>query len=108
MMEQARADGFEDVTTVLGVGVYALVRRGEVIYVGASKHVYRRIHGHRGTADRARAGVAIPTWAPLKGFVFDQVWVRPCAEADLAREEAAAIARWRPRFNLLPKPEAVA
>lgn len=92
-------EDFVDVSVLLGPGVYALVRRGVVIYVGKSKSVYQRVYAHRTTAQRAARGKPIPTWLPIKGFVFDQVFVRPCALADLDACEAEMIERYKPRFN---------
>lgn len=92
-------DGFADVSEILQPGVYALVKRGVVIYVGKSKSMYQRIYAHRTTANRAARGKAIPTWLPIKGFVFDQIFVRPCKLEDLDRVEAEMINLYKPRFN---------
>ena len=92
-------ESFTDVSAILGPGVYALVKRGVVIYVGKSRSVWQRLYAHRSTANRAARGKPIPTWLPLKGFVFDEVWVRPCAFADLDRLEEEMINRYKPRFN---------
>lgn len=91
--------GFADVSQVLRAGVYALVKNGVVIYIGKSKSMYQRIYTHRTTASRAARGKAIPTWLPIKGFVFDQVFVRPCSVDDLDRLEAEMINLYKPRFN---------
>lgn len=92
-------DGFTSVSEILGPGIYALIRRGVVIYIGKSKSLYQRIYAHRTTASRAARGKSIPTWLPAKGFVFDEVWVRPCRLEDLDRLEAEMIAKYRPKFN---------
>lgn len=94
-----RLEGATEVSVILAPGVYALVKRGVVIYVGKSKSVYQRIYAHRTTAVRSARGQKIPTWLPAKGFVFDQVFVWPCALADLAALEAEMINRYKPRYN---------
>ena len=40
-------DGFIEVTPILGVGVYALLRDGVVVYVGQSKKMLQRISAHK-------------------------------------------------------------
>lgn len=92
-------DGFTDVSDVLTVGVYALVKRGTVIYVGKSKSLYQRIYAHRHTANRAAKGKPIPSWLPIKGFVFDQIFVRTCRIEELDSLEAAMIETYKPRYN---------
>lgn len=92
-------EGFVDASVVLGAGVYALVRRGVVIYVGKSRSVYQRVYAHRTTARRAARGNPIPTWLPIKGFVFDEVWVRPCHVDGLDALEREMINLYKPRFN---------
>lgn len=102
MVEKGMAlelDGAVEVTVVLRPGVYALVKAGTVIYVGKSKSVYQRIYTHRSTASRAARGKPIPSWLPLKGFVFDQVFVWPCALEDLDALEAEKINLYQPKFN---------
>lgn len=94
-----RLEGFEDVSVVLQSGVYALVKRGTVIYVGKAKRLEARISAHRQSARRAAKGQKIPTWLPIRGFVFDQVFVRPCHVDDLDRLEAEMINLYKPRFN---------
>lgn len=92
-------ENFTDVSDVLHVGVYALVKRGTVIYVGKSKSLYQRIYAHRHTAKRAAVGKSIPSWLPIKGFVFDQVFVRTCRIEDLDTLEAQMIETYKPRYN---------
>jgi excinuclease UvrABC nuclease subunit len=92
-------EGFSDVSDVLCAGVYALVKRGTVIYVGKSKSLYQRIYAHRHTAKRASAGKSIPSWLPIRGFVFDQVFVRTCRLEDLDVLEAQMVEKYKPRYN---------
>ena len=99
MEVDVRLDGFTDVSDVLRAGVYALVKAGVVIYVGKSKSLYQRIYAHRHTAKNAAKGKPIPSWLPIKGFVFDQVFVCPCRLEDLDQLEAEMINRYKPRYN---------
>ena len=92
-------EGFVEVSAILRSGVYALVRNGVVIYVGQSKSMYQRIYSHRTTANRAARGKKIPTWMPIKGFVFDEVWVMPVHVDRLDEVEAEMINRYKPKFN---------
>lgn len=92
-------EGFLDCSAILRSGVYALVKAGVVIYVGKSKSVYQRVYAHRTTASRAARGKPIPSWLPIKGFVFDQVLVYPCTVDELDAREAEMIERYKPRFN---------
>lgn len=92
-------EGAEDCSAILRAGVYALVKNGTVIYVGKSKSVYQRVYAHRSTAMRARRGKPIPTWLPLKGFVFDRVFVWSCALEELDRLEADKVNLYKPKYN---------
>jgi excinuclease UvrABC nuclease subunit len=92
-------DGFTDITPILRCGVYALCKRGVVIYVGKSKSIYARVYTHRHFANRAAKGKAIPDWLPVKGIQFDEVHIRPCTLEALDRLEAEMIDRYRPRYN---------
>ncbi len=92
--------GFEDVSALLGPGVYALIKRGVVIYVGKSKSLYQRIYAHRNMARAAAKGKTIPTWMPIRGFVFDQVFIRPCRLEDLDSLEREMVELYKPKFNM--------
>lgn len=63
------------------VGVYFLVREGEVQYIGQSTNVAARVSCHRGKID------------------FDSVFVLECAVKDLDRTEGSLIRAMRPRMN---------
>ena len=99
MEQYVQLEGFTDVTTLLRAGVYALVKRGVVIYVGKSKSLYARIYAHRHYANRAARGKTIPSWLPVKGLVFDEVHIRPCALEELDALEHAMINRYKPHYN---------
>ena len=91
-------DGFIEVTPILGVGVYALLRDGVVVYVGQSKKMLQRISAHKSNWGRK----AQPAWMPvsLRGVLFDQAFVLPCRVEALDELEAAMIDLYKPRYNI--------
>ncbi|MDE2022102.1 MAG: GIY-YIG nuclease family protein [Patescibacteria group bacterium] len=91
--------GFQDVTTLLRSGIYILVRRGVVIYVGKSKSLYSRIYTHKHFANRGAKGKPLPSWLPVKGIQFDEVHIRYCHIDDLDRLEAEMINLYKPHYN---------
>lgn len=94
-------EGFVDISTILRCGVYALCKRGVVIYVGKSKSLYARIYTHRNLSSRGK-GKKVPEWMPqsLKGIQFDQVFIRPCTLEQLDELEAEMINRYKPHYNI--------
>lgn len=90
--------GFQEVSEVLASGVYALVSKGEVVYVGKSKCMLTRVYSHRSLRSR-RA----PSWMPIKGIQFDQVFVLPVHVDRLDAVEREMINRYKPRHNNLLK-----
>lgn len=86
--------GFVEVSEVLRSGVYALAYKGEVVYVGKSKCMLTRVETHRGLFRRKA-----PSWMPVKGIQFDQVYVRPCPLAMLDALEVEMINLYKPRLN---------
>jgi len=93
-------EGFENCSTLLRSGVYVLVRRGVVIYVGKSKTLYSRIYTHKHFANRGAKGKAIPSWLPIKGMQFDEVHIRYVHVDDLDRVEAETINKYKPHYNM--------
>ena len=102
----AKFDGFVDVSQVLRAGIYLLCHRGQVVYVGKSKSMYSRIYTHRNQWNNAKRGKAGPAWLPnsVKGILFDEVHIQSCMLEECDRLEAAAIARFQPKYNTLLKP----
>jgi excinuclease UvrABC nuclease subunit len=92
-------EGFENCTTLLRSGIYVLIKRGVVIYVGKSKSLYSRIYTHKHFANRGAKGKAIPAWLPVKGMQFDEVHIRYVHVDDLDRVEAETINRYKPHYN---------
>lgn len=91
--------GFTDISPILRCGVYALCKRGVVIYVGKSKSLYSRIYTHKHFANRGAKGRTVPSWLPTKGIQFDEVFIRPCRLEELDTLEAEMINLYKPRYN---------
>jgi excinuclease UvrABC nuclease subunit len=92
-------EGFENCSTLLRSGIYVLVKRGVVIYVGKSKTLYSRIYTHKHFANRGAKGKTIPSWLPVKGMQFDEVHIKYVHVDALDAEEAAAINKYKPHYN---------
>lgn len=91
--------GFEDVSSLLRAGVYALCKRGVVIYVGKSKSLYSRIYTHKHFANRGAKGRPLPSYLPVRGIQFDQVFIRSCRLEDMDRLEYEMINLYKPHYN---------
>lgn len=90
-------EGFTDVSTILQGGVYALVHRGVVVYVGKSKVMLGRVYTHRvAWGKKSKASIGLK---PQKGILFDAVWIRPCPLIDIDAIESAMINLYKPRYN---------
>lgn len=100
-------EGFTESTAILRSGVYALVAKGRVIYVGKSKAMIGRIDAHRKAwSQKRRKGESWVTEAlGIPGLLFDEIHIRPCPIHDLDRLEREMIDRYRPHYNvnLVPK-----
>lgn len=100
--------GFTDATAMLQGGIYALVHRGVVVYIGKSKVMLGRVYTHRSAWGRkSRKAIGL---TPIKGILFDAVWVQPCASDRIDELEYAMINLYKPRYNYclknsLPPPD---
>lgn len=92
-------EGFVRVGEVLKSGVYALVHKGSVVYVGKSKVMLGRIYSHRVQWGARRKHRGAVPWAP-KGVLFDDVWVRPCPLGQVDELERAMINLYKPKNNI--------
>lgn len=96
-------DGFADFSALMHCGVYALVRKGIVVYVGQSKTLATRLHGqlvHRGKpSKKSYFGSNV-----YKGVVFDEIWVKPCMLQELDKIEIEMIKKYLPKYNVKHKP----
>lgn len=98
-------EGFTAVSPVLRSGIYALVQKGQIIYIGKAKCILNRAYTHRSNWVRTRKGQAIPEWLQTqKGILFDELHVMPCPEHLLDAEERRLIDIYRPTLNKLLKP----
>lgn len=98
--------GFQDVSRLLGVGVYALAHRGVVVYVGKSKSLYQRIYAHRNLWNQGKRGRPQPSWMPpsAKGMLFDEIHILPCTLEQVDALEVQMIERFRPKHNIVHQP----
>lgn len=93
-------EGFVEVSAILRTGVYALVKDGTVVYVGKAKAMLQRVYAHKNLyASRSKK----PDWMPIKGILFDEVWVRPCRQDLVDELEREMINLYKPRYNKLLK-----
>lgn len=77
--------GLSDISNLLGRGVYVLIYKGEILYIGRSRCIIKRIGDHQGR---------IP---------FDCVYVKSCMDEEA--EEARLISKFKPRYNVrIPGP----
>lgn len=91
-------EGFTDVSAMLVGGVYALVHRGVVVYVGKSKVMLGRVYSHRVAWGKKQPKIGLK---PAKGILFDSIWVRPCPLTEIDELEHRMINLYKPRYNSL-------
>ena len=90
-------------------GVYLLLVRGEVVYVGQSENVYQRftshynakVRGYRKKRPRFLNSQLSPYDIRIMPIPFDSVLVRWLPKAELDKAEAALIARFKPKYNVI-------
>lgn len=97
-------DGFVEVSFLLHCAVYALLRRGEVVYVGQSKKPLTRIYTHAHARGRPDPWQGAKTQRKI-GFKFDGIWVRPCMLRELEELEVQMIKKYQPRYNIKGMPK---
>lgn len=96
--------GFVEVSEVLRCGVYALVHKGQVVYVGKSKTMLGRLYTHRQQwLAKRRKKEDQAWWIRTPGIDYDEVHVQPCHPDRLDGLERDMINRYKPRFNQLLK-----
>jgi excinuclease UvrABC nuclease subunit len=90
-------EGFTEVSAMLSGGVYALVHKGNVVYVGKAKVMLGRVYTHRvAWGKKSTKSVGLK---PQKGILFDAIWVRPCPSAEIDELEYRMINLYKPRYN---------
>jgi hypothetical protein len=97
-------DGFFDVSKLLHCGVYALLRRGEVVYIGKSKQPLTRLYAHANARGK-RLPKPVGYRTERFGIVFDAMWFRPCMLGQLDALEVEMIRVYQPRHNVKDKPK---
>lgn len=92
-------DGFVDASTMLQGGIYILLHRREIVYIGKAKSFLARVYTHRSTWSRTRKGDKLAHWLPTKGIMFDQFFIRPCRPDLVDALERELIAKHNPKHN---------
>ena len=111
---------FVDISKLLHCGVYCLLQKGVVVYVGKSKNPLGRISSHvynrncempdgKRIGGGRRAGSTGPTHNG-RGIKFDGIRFYPCMLGQIDVIEGALIKKYLPRYNTkgmppLPIPE---
>lgn len=100
--------GFVNASEILRSGVYLLVHRGVVIYIGKSKCMLGRVYSHRNLWNSKRRRKELPWWVEsmLPGIQFDEIHVRPCSLEALDDLERDMIELYKPRYNVQMKTNA--
>lgn len=94
-------DDFEDMSVMLGPGIYVLARNEHIEYVGKTKRLVTRIYSHANLYSRWRkTGVKPKGPFNLTVVKFNKVWIRPCEISDLDRLERETIRALQPRYNI--------
>ena len=95
-------EGFVDVTVIRRCGVYLLLWRGEVVYVGQSIKLHSRVSNHIHGQSKRQVKLSGKT---IRGAVFDQILVMPCALSDVDRIERELIQKYQPKHNIKHNPK---
>lgn len=95
---------FIDISKLLHCGVYALLWRGEVVYVGKSKRPLVRLYSHLRNRGRVLQKGQSGPQVHGKGIGFDGVWFAPCMLGQLDVLEVHLIRKYLPKFNTKDKP----
>lgn len=101
--------GFVDVSVIRAAGIYLLLWKGNVVYVGQSRTVYQRVYQHIISRGKLRKIQTLNPKPKLKvGFAFDQVLVRACSISELDGLERELIAKYKPKHNVQHNPAPIA
>lgn len=103
--------GFLNISKLMHCGVYALVKKGVVVYVGKSKQPMMRIYTH--VKNRGKPlGVSLNSESNAKcikengkGITFDSVWFLPCMLGQLWTLEVHFIKMFAPKHNIRHNPD---
>jgi len=95
-------EGFIDVSLIMQSGVYLLLWRGEVVYVGQSVRLSSRLGTHVAQKGKMRKSI---TSKKLPAIRFDGIEIMPCMISDLDRIEREMIDKFQPKYNINHKPK---
>ena len=95
-------EGFSNASAVLKGGVYVLVHKGEVVYVGKSKRLLNRLAAHM-SAWAAKRKEKMPWTIAKLGIYYDEVHIRPEHPDRIDALEQAMIELYKPRHNIQHK-----
>lgn len=95
-----RIDGFTDISQCLRAGVYLLVAKGVVIYVGKSRAIIARINAHRRKWIDKRKGRKDSDFIPIPGLLFDEIHIKTCMVEELDNLEREMINLYKPKYNI--------
>ena len=85
-------EGFLNFSKIMESGIYALVDRGKVVYIGQARRMIQRLAWHY----NAKIGQAK---FRMKRISFEEIWIMPVPEAELDAVEARLIFEHQPRYN---------
>ena len=85
-------EGFVDLSAGLQCGIYALVLRGQVVFIGKGKVPLELVALHRSRAER-------PSWMGPQFVEFDRIWVKPSHPDRLEAELAELVEKYKPRLQ---------
>ncbi len=97
-------EGFIDISAVIRSGIYLLLYKGEVVYVGQSVRLSSRIAGHVNLKGKVRKPSMLGRRA-LPAIRFDGVQIMGCVLSDLDRIEKQMIERYQPKYNINHNPK---
>jgi len=96
-----------DISKLLHCGVYALLKKGVVVYVGKSKQPMVRLSTHFRNRGKELARTWNPDAGPAvngRGIGFDGAWFVPCMLGQLDIIEGYLIRKYLPKYNIKGKP----
>ena len=98
--------GFEDVSLLMGSGVYALCQGELVVYIGKASILVTRIYDHKLNLTRKQMGKSLMLNGPneVKVVPFNKVLVWPCSKQEMGVLEERLILEFNPRFNIHHRP----
>lgn len=91
--------GFIEIGQALKAGIYLLTYKGEVVYVGQSRDLLRRLYEHRLNYLRFKSGKKGHPYSQAKAVLFDGIQILPCNPFELDRLERQYIALHQPKHN---------